>query len=733
MVPQEELKGSIEKILFQSTDTGFVVFVLKTDTSSRDKTLHNARGYLPSIQAGQDVILKGKWVVHPKFGSQFEVADCVPIIPSSPLGLKKFLGSGLIKGIGPAYAEKLVNYFGEKIIEIIEQEPDRLQEIQGIGPKRIDQIVASWQSHRDISRIMIFLQDKGISSAYATKIYKKYKHEAIAIVQQNPYKLAEEIWGIGFKIADQIAQNIGIKADSTIRIKAGINFAISQEISQGHLYVELDDLREKTCNLLEINLQEKSALIKTAFHNLYEENKIKIVTFHEKHFITLAHAYATEKGIASCIKKLLDRASAISNFFNIDTIYKKIIDPLQIGIELNEDQQKAVLTILQNKITIITGGPGTGKTTIAKTLLTILDDHKISYKLAAPTGRAAKRMFEGTRKPAETIHRLLEFDVSIMKFKHNEQNTIETQFLIIDEASMIDVFLGYSILKATSPNTHLIFIGDINQLPSVGAGNFLKDLINSKEIACVQLKEIYRQAKDSLIVANAHKINNGEFPITYMPNSRKDFIFIKEDDPQKAITHIQKIIQSTLPAHKISIQNTITLVPMNKGIVGTQSLNIELQKILNPAATKYIQRMGYSFKIGDRVMQIRNNYTKFIFNGDIGTITNINDEDKQVAINFNDKEHLYEFDELDEIVLAYAISIHKSQGSEYDAAIIPIFTQHFALLQRNLLYTALTRAKKLCIFIGQPKAIAMAIKNNKSLERITFLKEFLTTDLECRI
>lgn len=729
MVPQEELKGSIEKIIFHSTDTGFAVFVLK---SSKNAT-HTARGYLSALQPGQDVILKGKWVVHPKFGSQFEASECTPILPTSTLGLKKFLGSGLIKGIGPVYAEKLVDYFGETIIDVIEQYPDRLHEVPGVGPKRIDLISSSWQAHKDISRIMIFLQDKGISAAYATKIYKRYKHEAIAIVQQNPYRLAEDIWGIGFKIADQIAQQLGIKPDSLSRLKAGLQFALSQGGSNGHLYIELDELKATTCELLGLQQEEHGSLLKGAFYELYQEQKIKIVTFEEKHYITPSYNYATEKGIAAYIKKTISLPSSWRDQFPLDTIYKKIANPAAIGIDLNEEQQRAVLTALQHKMTIITGGPGTGKTTVTKTLLTILDDHGITYKLAAPTGRAAKRMYEGTGRSAETIHRLLEFDVSIMKFKHNEENTLDTQFLIIDEASMIDVFLGYSILKATSYTTHIVFIGDIDQLPSVGAGNFLKDLIASQQVACVSLREIYRQAKDSLIVVNAHRVNHGEFPVTYIPQAKKDFIFIKEEDPAQVPMHLAAIFSKTLGTHAIKQDNCMVLVPMNKGIAGTQNLNNELQKILNPADKKSIDRFGYSFKVGDRVMQIRNNYDKFIFNGDIGTIEDIRPEDKEIVVLFNNKQHMYEYDELDELVLAYAVSIHKSQGSEYDAVVIPLFTQHYALLQRNLIYTALTRAKKLCILIGQVKALAMAINNNKSIKRTTFLKEFLTTDLACRV
>ena len=720
----EELKGNIEKFIFQSTDTGFCVFILKSKSESI-----TIRGYFPSLQIGQDVSLNGKWVEHPKFGRQFEAQSCIPIIPTSKLGLIKFLGSGLIKGIGKIYAAKIVEYFGENVIEIIENEPDRLSEVDGIGKKRIEQIVTSFGEHKHISRIMIFLQDKGISPAYATKIYKKYKHESIAVVQQNPYRLADEIWGIGFKIADQIAQNLGLSKESIERVKAGITFAITTEIGNGHLYVESEILKKKATELLELGQENAMSLVKTGLNELYSREKIKIITQDEKHFVTLSQYYATEKSVSNWIEKINLTTSKCK--FDFDKIYNQI--RTKSDIELNEKQQRAILSCLQNKISIITGGPGTGKTTVIKTLIEILKSNSVSFKLAAPTGRAAKRINESTFCSAQTIHRLLEFNVSIMKFKMNENFTLKLDFLIVDEASMIDIFLANSLLKALPLNAHLVLIGDIDQLPSVGAGNFLKDLIKSEKIPYVQLTEIFRQAQNSLIVVNAHRINRGEFPTTFLSESKRDFIFIKEEDPVKVKDHLENIVKNTLKKYHIEIDNSIVLVPMNKGIVGAHKLNLDLQRIINPdISKKSILRIGYTFRLGDRVMQIRNNYDKFIFNGDLGIIEDIDIDEKKLFIRFDKKLLEYEYAELDEVVLAYAISVHKSQGSEYDAVIVPIFTQHFTLLQRNLIYTALTRAKKLCIFIGQVKALAIAIKNNKSLERKTFLKEFLTTDLECR-
>lgn len=574
---------------------------------------------------------------------------------------------------------------------------------------------------------MVFLQDKGISPAYSVRIYKHYKHESIAIIQENPYRLADEVWGIGFKIADEIAQKMGFQLHSPQRIAAGILYAISTASQQGHLYVELQDLKAKTRELLGLASDAYEDLLKNALHTLYNRDKIKLITEDDTHYITLTPFYFSEKGVAQRITTVL--TTPLSTSFDIDELYQTLRAPSQDELFLNEDQQRGIMSCLQNKITIITGGPGTGKTTLIKKLLMLLDSERVSYKLAAPTGRAAKRIIEGTGKFAMTIHRLLEFDVNTMSFTHNEQNALKLDFLIIDEASMIDIFLAHAILKALPNKAHLVLIGDVDQLPSVGAGNFLNDLISSHKVPCVRLTQIFRQAQDSLIVVNAHKINKGEFPVTFLPESRRDFKFIKEDNPETVLEHLKNILSVELTKHGISVDDAIILTPMNKGPVGTHALNHLLQKLLNAQHTyETVTVAGTTYKRNDKVMQIRNNYDKGVFNGDIGIIESIDVEDKELMVNFSDyKSVTYDFDELNELVLAYAVTIHKSQGSEYAAVIVPLFTQHYILLQRNLVYTALTRAKRLCIFIGQPKALAMALNNNKGTKRITFLRKFLTT------
>jgi len=723
----EELTGIVDHIIFQNDENGFSVIVLQINAKEKI----TVTGCLPTINPGEQVTLLGAWIRHPKFGKQFEAESCSRQLPTTVVGLKKYLGSGLIKGIGPKYATKLVDAFGPDVLTVIDKEPHRLAYVDGIGPKRIEKIITAWLDQKEIANIMVFLQEKGISTNFATKIYKQYKNNSIEIITKNPYQLVDDIWGVGFKSADQLAQKLGLEHDSPKRIRAGIMYTISETVQLGHLYVELIELKKTIIKILELEPEQHEQLVKEALQGLYTAEKIKLITSNNQHFVTLAQYYYSEKGVANKIQRLEKQPQPYN--FNINEIYTRLRAVHHDDIQLNEDQQRGILACLQNKITIITGGPGTGKTTLIKKMLAILEKENRRCKLAAPTGRAAKRITEGTGRYAMTIHRLLELNPATMQFKHNEDNALQLDFLIIDEASMIDIFLGHAILKALPLFAHLILIGDVDQLPSVGAGNFLNDLIASKTVATIRLTKIFRQAQDSLIIINAHRVNHGEFPASYLPEAKRDFIFIKEEKPENIPTHLTTLFTKGLTKAGIISDNAIVLVPMNRGVVGTNNLNYVLQEILNPAQTeKQISRTGTIYKIGDRVMQIRNNYDKAVFNGDIGTIEDILLDNQQLLVNFDNRIVEYDFSELNELVLAYAISIHKSQGSEYAATIIPIFMNHFVLLQRNLIYTAITRAKRLCIIIGQPKALAIAIKNKKGLKRNTFLKEFLTSDLQCR-
>ena len=722
---QDELTGTVERFLFKNEENGFAVLILQTKRSEKI----TVKGSMPGVNAGQQVSLKGSWVIHPKFGKQFDAKSCTATLPSSILGLRKYLGSGLIKGIGPVYAEKLVKMFGLEVLQIIEETPHLLKKVPGIGPKRIETITNAWKDQKEIANIMVFLQEKGVSTTFATKIYKTYGYNSISVITENPYRLADDIWGIGFKKADAVAQQLGFEHNSLKRINSGILFAIAEQLGNGHVYVELEALKEKTVALLELDADDTQQKLKIALHNLFDAQKIKLISDKEKHFVTLPQHYYTEKGIAEKIKKLNERKTR--HKLDLTAIYKKLRANSYGGsVQLNEEQQDGVMACLQNKVTVITGGPGTGKTTLIKTLLGILEEQHLRYKLAAPTGRAAKRIHEGTGRHASTIHRLLEFDFSTMTFCYNEQNALEADFLIIDESSMIDIFLAYALVKAIALDTHIVFIGDVYQLPSVGPGNVLKDLIASKKVQSVKLVQIFRQAQNSSIVMNAHRINNGEFPQSQSAEGKRDYFFIKEELPENVPLHLEKIYKTGLKKFGIPKDEAVVLVPMHRGSAGTQTLNHALQQIVNPGNTeKQVSFMGGSYKVGDRVMQLRNNYDKHVFNGEIGTITEIDTEDQQLIVRYDSKVVGYERADLYELVLAYAISIHKSQGSEYSAAIIVLFTQHFTLLQRNLIYTAITRAKRLCILVGQVRAIAMAIKNDKNIERVTFLREFLAREL----
>jgi exodeoxyribonuclease V alpha subunit len=727
MAEIESLQGIVDRVIFQNQENGFAVFVVQLNA----KDSITVKGSVPAITAGEHVVVRGVWNMHQKFGKQFDAQSCEKQAPTSILGLKKYLGSGLIKGIGPVYGDKLVAAFGEKVLEVIDQHPERLLSVPGIGAKRVEKIVAAWKDQKEISNIMVFLQNKGISATYAVKIYKQYKENAIAVIEENPYRLAQDIWGIGFKTADQIAQQSGIAADCKRRITAAILHVIQTSSSDGNLYIQLDDLKKNMSELLELELEAIQHTTKCALHELYNADKIKLLTYNDIHYITLPMFYFSEKGIAHKLDKMLLSPSHYT--FDISHVQQLLQEQSSSqSLVLNEQQQKGVLACLQHKVTIITGGPGTGKTTLIKKLLMMLDLKQVKYALAAPTGRAAKRITEGTGRPAFTLHRLLDFDVSTMGFRYNESRPLAVDFLIVDEASMIDVFLAHALIKALPLSAHLILIGDVDQLPSVGAGNFLNDMIASQKITVVSLKHIFRQAQNSLIVINAHRINNGE-PLAFeAENSRKDFIFIKEDNPENIPMHLETIF-SKLPRYGIHKDDAIVLTPMHRGVAGTQKLNHDLQQMLNKDHDgQALVYSGAHFYVGDRVMQLRNNYDKHVFNGDIGVVEAIDTEDKIMKVRFFENLVEYENSDLNEVVHAYAISIHKSQGSEFSAVIIPIFMQHFMMLQRNLLYTAVTRAKKLCIIIGQSRAVAMGIKNKKNSERITFLQQFLTTDLACR-
>jgi exodeoxyribonuclease V alpha subunit len=725
----DQFHGLIEKIIYKDGESGFTVLSLKVGATQAII----ATGIVPHLHEGESINVTGTWGFHPKFGRQLTITNASSELPTNIIGIKKYLGSGLIKGIGPKFAERLVEAFGEQTLAIIDTQPGRLTEVSGVGPKRVEAIMKAWHDQKAISEVMIFLQAKGVSTSFATKIYKRYGKESIATIQENPYRLIDDIWGVGFKTADQLALKLGLSPHAYERIAATIIYAISQAIQDGHLYLDLPTVIQQTTELLSLGDEMPEATIKQTMRDLHKKEKIILVSPAEnEHYLSLPQYYFSEKGIAHKIKKMHSSKSTFE--FDIQRVYTAIRQPDGRGTELNDDQQHGILECLQQRISIITGGPGTGKTTLIRRLLEELKKQKLKIRLAAPTGRAAKRMFESTGNTTETLHRLLEFTPLIMNFARNEQNALDLDFLIVDESSMIDVFLMHALLKALPGHAHLLLLGDSDQLPSVGAGNILHDLIDSGLVPVTRLTHIFRQAQNSLIIVNAHKVNKGEFPTSFQEGAMRDFIFIKESIPENTFELLKEVYTQKLPRLGIPLEETITLVPMNKGIVGTARINQELQMLLNSprADSKEIMRFGKVYRTGDRVMQLRNNYDKFVFNGDLGSIHDIDHENHIIKVQFGEKILDYDFAELDELTHSYAISIHKSQGSEFQAVIIPLFMQHFMLLQRNLLYTAITRAKKICLLIGDPKAIALCIKNNKGVKRTTFLKEFLVGDLTAR-
>jgi len=677
---------------------------------------------------GEVIKMKGEWGNHPKFGEQFKVVFCQTTTPATVYGIEKYLGSGLIKGIGPVMAKRIVKVFKEATLDVIETEIDKLADVAGIGKKRIGMIKKAWEDQREIRAVMIFLQSHGVSSGYAAKIFKKYGNEAIKIVQENPYRLATDIFGIGFITADKIAEKLGFAKDSDLRAAAGILYVLHELTDEGHVFYPYEPLITKCKEMLDIDREITVNAIgavavdkQIVIEDLNQDN----TEFQENNkAVYLAGYHVAEKNLANRLKTLINSAPAIRK---IDS--EKAIQWVQekLSITLADKQIEAVQMPAENKVMVITGGPGTGKTTIINAILKIFSTIKTRIMLAAPTGRAAKRMSEATGHEAKTIHRMLEYNMRKGGFQKNEESPLDCDLLIIDEASMIDMLLMHHLLKAIPVAATFIMVGDVNQLPSVGAGNVLKDIIDSSIIPVVQLNEIFRQAKESSIIVNAHKINEGIIPnLKASPEKLDDFYFIEQEEPEKALEMIIHLVRQGIPKRFgfDSVNDIQVLSPMHRGTVGAGNLNVELQKALNPGE-EGVLRGGRLFRVNDKIMQIVNNYDKEVYNGDIGRISSIDEEEKEVKVIVDDREIVYDYSDLDELVHAYAVSIHKSQGSEYPAVVIPILIQHYMLLQRNLLYTGVTRGKKLVIIVGTKKAMAIAVKNNRTEKRYTLLKERL--------
>ena len=704
-----QLRGIVDRITFQNEENGYTVARLQVEGSAAyNDRLATIVGEMLSINPGETVVLEGEWITHKQYGAQFKIESYQTIYPSTVEGMRRYLGSGLIKGVGPVTAKRIVDHFGEEALDVIEGEPERLVEVEGLGTKRAKWIIKAWEDQREIHNVMLFLQSHEVGTGYAVKIWKRYGHEAVELIQENPYRLSVDVWGIGFLTADRIAQKMGIPAHSDRRIQAGLLHVLNEAADkEGHVFLPEDALIESCAEALDVPVD---AIAPCVAQLLSEES---IVVNDER--VYLPHLYYAEQGAATrCYQLSQVQRIELGNIpAEIEAIEQRD------GVTFAPRQKLALEKALSHNLLVLTGGPGTGKTTTIKGLIALLEARKKKIALAAPTGRAAKRMSEATGYEAKTIHRLLEFSPSEMAFKKKFKNPLEIEALIVDEISMVDTVLMNSLLRAVPISASVVLVGDVDQLPSVGAGNVLKDVIASGIVEVVELNEIFRQAQTSCIITNAHLINLGEMPD--VRNDRDaDFFFLEVSEPDQVVETICGLCAARLPhTYRLnSIEDIQVLVPMYRGETGANNLNQVLQDKLNPRGQE-MTRGGIRFRVGDKVMQVRNNYDRDVFNGDIGRVHGI--EDDILYVRFQDRVLEYEFSELDELVLAYAMSVHKSQGAEFRAVIMPLTTQHYMMLQRNLLYTAITRARELVVLVGTKQALGMAVNNNRVAERHTTL------------
>ncbi len=733
------LTGSVERITFYNPENGYTVLRLRpehqTGINAAPKSsmsfdgLATVVGNLPEVSPGEHLRLQGQWDKHPKHGPQFKVEVCEQTLPATVAGIQGYLGSGMIKGIGPKLAERIVGQFKEDTFTVIEQHPERLLEVPGIGMDRTGRITTAWQEQKQVKEIMVFLHGHGVSTNLAVKIYKTYGDKSLETVQQNPYQLERDIYGVGFKTADRIARALGLPVDHPTRIEAGIVFALNEMINEGHVYVPREILGQRAIELLEVSPD----LISPALDRLAQDDRIRAdrvplnnqklgkenqvvsesAEVYGSPVIYLTPLYFGEKGVAERLRTLAKSGSPARVMNHV----------LFSDGNMSKEQQAAIDMALTQPLSILTGGPGTGKTTCLKALIRTLEDQGKKYALASPTGRAAKRLSEATGRSASTIHRLLEFS-PVDGFQRNDDNPLDLDFLVVDEASMLDLLLMNNLLKAVRPGTGVLFVGDVDQLPSVGAGDVLRNLISSGIAPVTRLSTIFRQAADSRIITNAHLINQGKFP--EFSQGGGDFFFFPAENATTAADWIIEIVTERIP-QKFgfdAIHDIQVLAPIYRGPAGVIALNDRLQEKLNPGTNSKPERQlfGTTFRLGDKVMQTQNNYDKDVYNGDIGFINSMDMIEQTLTVDFEGRFATFEWSEADQLSLAYVVSVHKAQGSEFPVVVMPIVTQHYTMLQRNLLYTSITRARKLCVLTGSRRAIGMAVRNNKVTQRFTALE-----------
>jgi exodeoxyribonuclease V alpha subunit len=717
----ESLSGLIERVTFFNEENGWAVLKVK---AKGHRDLVSVVGSLPSVSAGEWVTAEGRWVQDREFGLQFRAELLNSTAPTTREGIEKYLGSGMVKGIGPVYAKKLVDKFGEQIFDVIETQSGRLEELDGIGPKRRKRIKDAWAEQKVIRQIMVFLHSNGVSTSRAVRIYKTYGEDAIGKVQSNPYALAKDIHGIGFKTADQIAQKIGIPVDSLIRACAGLGHVLMEATGEGHCALPVELLKDEAGKLLLVD----DKIVTEALERTLAGKDLVKDSINGQELIFLPHLKRAEEIIAGRIRSL---AAAPSTFPAIDFEKAVVWCQDKTGKALAPSQREALKLALTSRALVITGGPGVGKTTLVNAILLILRAKQVRCLLCAPTGRAAKRLFETTGVEAKTIHRLLEVQPATGSYGRNEAKPLDCDLLVVDETSMVDVTLMANLLRALPPKASLLLVGDIDQLPSVGPGMVLRHIIESKVVPVVRLTEVFRQAAHSRIIINAHRINEGKMPEFSPKGSDSDFFFVDRDEPDQIAATLVEMVKTRIPAkfRLDPIRDIQVLCPMNRGSLGIRELNVRLQNELNPARANepFVEKFGWQFRSRDKVIQTENDYDKDVFNGDIGQIVKVDPVEREVVIRFDQREVIYDYGELDEISLAYAITIHKSQGSEFPAIVTPLAMQQYMLLQRNLVYTGITRGKKLVVLIGHRKALALAVKNNRTENRFSGLRARLIT------